>query len=130
MARCPKEELPSQERLVFIFLEGLLNRELHDALYMQHHKNLNQCIHDALDYDDNCDKGKIENNTSSKASASSTSAASQVDEIIKGVTEKMKQMYGPPRAYEQRMADRPYVYGNYGGKHPTSQCLPRAQGLN
>ena len=60
---------------------------------------------------------------------SSTSSASQVDEIIKGVTEKMKPMYGPPRAYEQRMVDRPYVCGNCGGKHPTFQCLPRAQGV-
>ena len=56
-----------------------------------------------LDYDDNCDRGKTENDTSSKASVSSTSPASQVDEIIKGVTKKMKQMYGPPRAYKQRM---------------------------
>ena len=101
MARCPEEELPSQERLVSIFLEGLINRELHDALYMQRHNNLNQCIHDALDYDDNCDRGKAENDTSSKASESLTSAISQAHEIIKGVTEKMKQMYGPPRAYEQ-----------------------------
>ena len=109
MARCPEEELPSQERLVSIFLEGLTNQELHAALYMQRHKNLNQCIQDVLDYDDNCDRGKAENDTSSKASVSSTSAASQVDEIIKGVTEKMKQMYGPQRAYEQHMVDRPYV---------------------
>ena len=97
---------------------------------MQSHKNLNQCVHDALDYDDNCDGGKVENDTSSKESVSSTLPASQVDEIIKGVTEKMKQMYGPPRAYEQRMIDQPYVCGNCGGKHPTSQCLPRAQGVN
>ena len=61
MARCLEEELPSQERLVSIFLEGLINRELHAALYMQRHKNLNQCIHDALDCDDNCDRGKAEN---------------------------------------------------------------------
>ena len=83
-----------------------------------------------LNYDDNCDRDKAENDTSSKASVSSTSTASQVDEIIKGVTEKMKQMYGLPRAYEQRMVDRPYVCGNCGGKLPTSQCLPRAQGVN
>ncbi|WP_208972663.1 hypothetical protein, partial [Escherichia coli] len=79
---------------------------------------------------DNCDRGKAENEASSKAGGSSTTSSSQVDEIIKGVTEKMKQMYGPPRAYEQRVADRPYVCGNCGGKHPTSQCLPRAQGVN
>ena len=54
----------SQERLVSIFLEGLSSKELHTTLYMKHHKNLNQCIHDAIDYDDNCDdelKGKDTN---------------------------------------------------------------------
>ena len=54
LARCPEEEMPSQERLVSIFLEGLKNRDLHATLYMKHHKNLNQCINDAIDYDDNC----------------------------------------------------------------------------
>ena len=49
LARCPLEEMPSQEILVSIFLEGLSNKELHAALYMKHHKNLNQCIHDAID---------------------------------------------------------------------------------
>ena len=46
--------MPSQERLVSIFLKGLSSKELHVALYMKHHKNLNQCIHNAIDYDDNC----------------------------------------------------------------------------
>ena len=54
LARCPDEEMPSQDRLVSIFLEGLKNKDLHVALYMKHHKNLNQCINDAIDYDDNC----------------------------------------------------------------------------
>ena len=79
MARCPEEELPSQEKLVFIFLEGLIYRELHVALYMQRHKNLNLYIHDALNYDDKCGQGKTENDTSLKASVRSTSATSQVD---------------------------------------------------
>ena len=48
--------MPSQERLVSIVLEGLLNKELHIALYMKHHKNLNHYIHDAINYDDNCIK--------------------------------------------------------------------------
>ena len=54
LARCPKEEMPSQKRLVSIFLEGLKNKDLHATLYMKLHKNLNQCINDGIDYDDNC----------------------------------------------------------------------------
>ena len=45
--------MPSQEQLVTIFLEGFLNKDLHSSLYMQHHKDLDQCIHKAIDYDDN-----------------------------------------------------------------------------
>ena len=41
LARCPSKEMPSQERLVSIFLEGLFSKELHAILYMKHHKNLN-----------------------------------------------------------------------------------------
>ena len=42
LARCPEEEMPSQEMSVSIFLEGLKNKDLHATLYMKHHKNLNQ----------------------------------------------------------------------------------------
>ena len=48
--------MPSQERLVFIFLKGLTNKDLHVDLYTKHHKNLNQCIHDTIDYDNNCEQ--------------------------------------------------------------------------
>ena len=41
LARCLVEEIPSQERLVSIFLEGLSSKELHAVLYMKHHKILN-----------------------------------------------------------------------------------------
>ena len=81
--------MPSQERLVSIFLEGLSSKELHVALYMKHHKNLNQCIHDAIDYDDNCGEELIGKDTRSKTSASTSSIASQVEEITKGVMEKI-----------------------------------------
>ena len=49
LARCPEEEMLSQEILVSIFLEGLKNKDLHATLYMKHHKNLNQCINDSID---------------------------------------------------------------------------------
>ena len=70
------EEMPSQERLVSIFLEGLSIKEFHAELYMKHHKNVNQCIHNAIDYDDNCGEELKGKDTSSRASASTSSIAS------------------------------------------------------
>ena len=91
------EEMPSQERLVSIFLEGLSSKELHTALYMKHHKNLNQCIHDAIDYDDNYNEELKGKDTSFKTSASTSSIASQVEEITKGVMEEIQHLYGMPK---------------------------------
>ena len=72
------KEMPTQEILVSIFLEGLPNKELHATLYMKHHKNLNQCIHNVIDYDDNYGEELKEKDTSSKSSASTSLVASQV----------------------------------------------------
>ena len=90
LARCPKEEMPRQERLVSIFLEGLKNKDLQATLYMKHHKNLNQCINDAIDYDDNCGDNEKKDDKSSRVSSSTSSIASQVEEITKGVMEKIQ----------------------------------------
>ena len=49
-------EIPSQERPVSLFLEGLWSKDLHSAIYMKHLTNLDQCIHEAIEYNDNCAK--------------------------------------------------------------------------
>ncbi|MCO5567204.1 hypothetical protein L7F22_020892 [Adiantum nelumboides] len=125
LARCSEAELPKQERLVSIFIEGLRSKSLHSALFMKNHTNLNQCILDAIKYDDNCDTDK--DDVRSKSSESSRKAASQIEDIIKGVAEKMQQMYGPPRAMDRKIM-KPYICGVCGGDHPTSQCLPKNPG--
>ena len=99
--------MPSQERLVSIFLEGLSSKELHAALYIKHHKNLNQCIHNAVDYDDNCGDELKAKETSSKTSASTSSIASQVEEITKGVMEKIQCLYGMPKLMDPQRMDGP-----------------------
>ena len=93
-------EIPSQERLVSLFLEGLRSQELHSAIYMKHITDLDQCIHEAIEYDDNCAKGA--SGVVSQTAESMSRLSSQVDEIIQGVTEKMLQMYGPPRIAERQ----------------------------
>ena len=100
LTRCPVMEIPSQERLVSLFLEGLRSQELHSAVYMKHITDLDQCIHEAIEYDDNCAKGA--SGVVSQTNESKSRSSSQVDEIIQGVTEKMQQMYGPPRVMERR----------------------------
>ena len=89
---------------------------------MKHHKNLNQYINDAIDYDYNCGDDKKKEDKSSRASSSTSSIASQVEEITRGVMEKIQQQYGSPREIKPR---RPYVCGHCGKNHPTYQCLPR-----
>ena len=66
------EEMPSQEILESIFLEVFSNKELYNTLYMKHHKNLNKCIHNAIDYDDNYGEKLKEKDMISKASASTS----------------------------------------------------------
>ena len=73
---------------------------------MKHHKNLNQCIHDAIDYDDNCGEELKGKDTSSSTSASTSSVASQVEEITKGVMEKIQHLYGMPKLMDPQRMDR------------------------
>ena len=54
LIRCPQADRPTQQRLVSVFLEGLLDKTMHATLYMKHHTDLNQCILDAIDFEDNC----------------------------------------------------------------------------
>ena len=54
LARCLEREIPCQERLVSLFIEGLLNRKLHAMLYIRQHKTMNECIREAIEFDDNC----------------------------------------------------------------------------
>ena len=99
LMRCLVMEIPSQERLVSLFLEGLWSKELHSAIYMKHITNLDQCIHKAIQYDDNCAKG--ESSIGSQTNESMGRVSSQVDEIIQGQTKWMQQMYGSPRVAER-----------------------------
>ena len=88
MTRCLVMEIPSQERLVSIFLEGLWSKELHSAVYMKHLTNLDQCIHEAIEYGDNCTK--VASGTGSQTNESTGRVLSQADEIMEGVTKRIQ----------------------------------------
>ena len=55
ITRCPEQELPTVEKAISIFLEGLRDKKLHADLYAKKHKTMKECIHDAIDLDDNYD---------------------------------------------------------------------------
>ena len=72
---------------------------------MKHHKNLNHYIHDAIDYDENCEQEEKKKEKGSKEISSASLVASQIEDLTKGVIEKMQQLYDLPRAMDQRQMD-------------------------
>ena len=53
ISTCPEGEMHGPQHLVSLFLEGLSNKSLHANLYGCRHGTLNECIKDAIDFDDN-----------------------------------------------------------------------------
>ena len=113
-----------QEKLVSLFLEGLLNKNLHANLYGRKHKTLNECVHDAIDHDDNCiiygvDKPISGHETSSSkiVSESEKNKGAKAKAMVEMIMKRMNQVFRPT----QRM----YRCELCGGDHPTSQCLPK-----
>ena len=45
--------MPSSQRLISLFLEGLKNKSLHANIYAKKHDTLNKSIKDAIDFNDN-----------------------------------------------------------------------------
>ena len=138
IARCPEGEMPSSQRLVSIFLEGLANKSLHANLYAKKHDTLNSCIKDAIDFDDNC---KIFGNVNASARSETASTKNTIETgkshpvdaeaIAEMVMKKMNQVFWPPqRQAEQPRFARQYSCGNCGGDHPTLQCLPKQSNPN
>ena len=76
--RCPKAKIPSQDRLVSIFIESLINRKLHVALYLMKHKTLAASIKDEIKLDENCDEYKDGRTTSVGYESSQRSTESKV----------------------------------------------------
>ena len=95
-------------------------------VYMKHLTDVDQCIHEAIEYNDNCAKGASD--IGSQTNESTPKVLSQVDEIIQGTIERMQQMYGPPRV-AKRQVERPYICGICGENYPVGQCAPKNQGL-
>ena len=125
IAKCPERELPTAEKSVSIFLEGLRDKKLHADLYAKKNKTLRECIHDAINLDDNCDiyrKDKPISGTESQSTASSSGETgknkiNETEAMVELIMKRMNQVFKPP--------PKPMRCEVCGGDHPTSQCLPR-----
>ena len=105
-----------------LFLEGIQSKELHSVAYMKHIIDLDQCIHEAIEYNDNCAKGA--SGVGSQTNESTGGVLFKVDEIIQSAMKRMQELYGPSRV-PKRQVERPYICGNCGQNHPIGQCAPK-----
>ena len=127
ISRCLEEELPSQAKIISIFLEGLRDKSLHAYLCVKKHKTLNECIYDAIDLDDNCDIYGKDKPISGVDSLISTSKSTQetnrekfneAEAMVEMIMKRMNQVFKPPNP-------RPIGCEICAGDHPTSYCLPK-----
>ena len=100
LARCPESEVPSQEKIISIFLEGLRDKNLQANLYGKKHNTINECIQDAIDLSDNCDiYGKPESRLESSSQSlneipENTKRTYTTEEMVELVMDKMRYVYG------------------------------------
>ena len=103
ISRCPTKEIPSSQRLISLFLEGLKNKSLHANLYDKKHDTLNECIKDAIDFDDNCEiYGNVDKKIHSPSETSSVKSGKtqetspvETDAIADLVVKKINQVFKP-----------------------------------
>ena len=128
--------MPSSQRLISLFLEGLKNKSLHANLYGKKHDTLNECIKDVIDFDNNCEiYGNVDKKIHSPSETSSVKSGKtqenspvEADVIVDLVVKKMNQVFKPqPRPQEYQRFPKPCMCGNCAGDHPTSQCMLKPQ---
>ncbi|MCO5614902.1 hypothetical protein L7F22_069187 [Adiantum nelumboides] len=128
--RCPRRELPQDERSSVLFMEGLRNETLKKDLHLKAYSTFEQVTREALYLVDNCtaygevseDAESIAIGTSSVKSDTSIKrdlpAAPTTEQMIEEITKRIqKQMKNPIMKHPQmRKCDI------CGGDHPTPWC--------
>ena len=82
-----------------MFIEGLVSRELHAMLYIRHHKTMNECIHEAIEFDDNCER-TMPHDQASTSIASEVISATCVEKVIKAIADRIQNTDEPQRVWE------------------------------
>ena len=81
--------MPSQERLISCFLEGLKSETLYTQLFAKRHTDFDECCYDAQRLDDNCEFLKIKQ-SSSLSIYSDTSKNLDANAIVDALWKRMK----------------------------------------
>ena len=80
---------------------------------------MNECICEAIDFDDNCER-QMSHTQASTSTTPSVTATLCRKEIVKALVERTQKLNGPRRDMDQQIA----TCGIYGGNHTTSQYAP------
>ena len=113
--------MPSSQRLISLFLEGLKNKSLHANLYGEKHDTLNECIKDAIGFNKNYKiYGNVDKKIHSPSKTSSVKSGKtqetslvEVDENVDLVVKKMNQVFKPQlRPQEYPWFQKPYMCKN------------------
>ncbi|MCO5591497.1 hypothetical protein L7F22_045481 [Adiantum nelumboides] len=128
--RCPRRELPQDERLSVFFMEGLKNETLKKDLHLKACSTFEQVTREALYLVDNCkaygevseDVDSIASGTSSVKSEPSTKkdapATPNTEQIIEETTKRIQQQIKNPVVRQPQMKKCDIC----GGDHPTPWC--------
>ena len=138
VTRCPREEKPSQRRLISIFLEGLRNKTLHAHLYAKKHTCFNECCLDAMDYDDNFDMpsfSSLEDHTKERhewiKELDSRAKELNTEQIADIIVRRVEQLYRPTITYPPESTNVPMrkwcQLCKWNFTHTTQECqhIPR-----
>ena len=68
--------------------------------YIKHHKIIKECIHDAIEFDNNC-KRTMSHELTSMSFTSEVIIVTYVEEVIKAIDDRMQDSHKPQRALEQ-----------------------------
>ena len=90
IARCPKKEMPSQERLISCFLEGLRSETLYTQCFAKGHTDVDECCYNTQRLEDSCEFLKTKKSSSSASIFSDTSKNLDANAIFDALWKRMK----------------------------------------
>ena len=113
--------MPSQERLISFFLEGLKSKTSYTQLFAKGHTNFDECCYDAQRFDHNCEFLRAKQSSSPSSVFSDNSKNLDANAIANALWKRMKQEQRGPIS-QRYFPIRSYTCGTCGGPHPIERC--------
>ena len=127
--------MPLQEHIVSIFLDGLVDKSLQADLYQKKHKNINECISDAIDIAKNCDVYEQErlesfNKSSNETSKNYLGRTNRAEDMVELIMQKMNDVYQPEPLRPMPRVDKWCEFEQRWTDHVTLGCQLRIAHMN